>query len=138
MAAVDQLADQLEHAVDVVGGVRHVVGAAHAEPVHRVEPRLLVLAGELRLARAAFGGAGDDLVFDVGDVADVVDVEPGPLEVPADHVEDQRRAPVTDVGDVVDGGAADVDRHLSRVAGHELHGVAQQRVADPDGHGGRG
>ena len=113
VAMVDQLPDQLEHAVDVVVGVRHVIGAAHAEAVHRGEPCLLVHARQLRLARAAFGDAGDDLVFDVGDVADVVDVEPGPFEVPADHVEDQGGAPMTDVGDVVDRWAADVDRHLS-------------------------
>jgi hypothetical protein len=119
--------------------VRHVVGSTHAQFVHRVEPGPLVRVRELRLAGAALGGTGDDLVLDVGDVAHVGDVEADPLEVATDHVEHERGASVAHVGDVVDRRAAHVHRDLPGLAGDQLDRVAQQRVADPDGgHGCRG
>ena len=77
----------------------HVVGAR----ARRGGPSASKYDGLVLAARAparvvpALGGAGDDLVVDVGDVADVGDVEPGPLEVAADHVEHHGGAPVTDV-----------------------------------------
>ncbi len=90
MPALDELRDEVEHAVDVLGRVGDVVGTADAEPVHLVEVRALVGLRELGLGRAPLGGAGDDLVLDVGDVAHEGDVEPRPLEVAADHVEHER------------------------------------------------
>ena len=73
-------------AVDVLGGVRDVVGVAHAEPVHlRRSTRPRTRAASSGSVRPSLGGAGDDLVLDVGDVAHVRDVEPGPLEVAADR-----------------------------------------------------
>ena len=129
--ARDKLPDEVEHALDVLGGVRPVVGSLHVEAVHEAEVDLFVLAGELGLGDSAFGSAGDDLVFDVGDVAHVGDVETGPLEVATDDVEDHGRTRVADVRLVVDRRPAHVHRHLPGLAGNELHRVAQERVADP-------
>ena len=95
-------------------------GRRTPETVHLREVRVLELARQLRLGRAALGGAGDDLVLDVGDVADEAHVEPTPLEVATNRVVHDRRAAVPDVRDVVDGRAADVDRDLAGLTRDEL------------------
>ena len=89
----------------------HRVRPAYCEPVHLREVRRFELVGELGLGRAPFGRSSDDLVLDVGDVADEAHLEPAPLEVLPDRVVDDRGAPMPDVRDVVDGRSADVDRH---------------------------
>ena len=79
--------------VDELGGVRHLVGPQHVEPVE------LRASSRPRTSRASSGsvvfrsrGPGDDLVLDVGDVAHVRDLVAAPPEVAADRVE--RRPPV--------------------------------------------
>ena len=49
VAAVDELLDELDHVVDVLGGVRSAVGLAHAELRHLVEVDGLVLCREVGL-----------------------------------------------------------------------------------------
>ena len=75
------------------------------------------LVGDLADRAAGLGGAGVDLVVDVGDVADVGDVVRAVdvAEQAEEHVEDDDRAGVADMGAVVDGRAADV--HRARCAG---------------------
>ena len=130
----DQLGDQLLHLLDEVGRVRHVVGPQHVEPVELLPVGRLVGARELAFGRAPLVGPADDLVLDVGDVADVGDRVAPPLQVAPDHVERHRGAAVTDVRNVVDGRAADVHRHLARPARHELDLGARGGVEDPQ-HG---
>src|SRR5262249_8206397 len=129
---VHELADELHHPVDVPGRARQRVGAAHAEPRHLPPVGRLVPLGDLRLGAALLGGAGDDLVFDVRDVADEVDVEAAPLEIPADDVEHDRGATVTDVRHLVHGRATDVYRDPTGVAGDELDLLARERVVEKD------
>ena len=54
----------------------------------------------------AAGGVADDLVVDVGDVHDVADRKTGQLQGPAEHIDVEEGAEVTDVAVVVHGGAA--------------------------------
>ncbi len=109
-APTHQIGHQRHHVVDVRGGVRRVVGTQHPEGVHRLPPPVLELPGHLGLGATLPGGAADDLVVDVGHVRDVVHVEPAENEVATQDVEDEREAAVPDMGDVVDGQAADVHR----------------------------
>jgi hypothetical protein len=125
-AAVDEATDQRDHAVDVGGRVGVVVGAADAEPVHRVVPGGLELGGDLGRRATVPSGAGDDLVVDVGDVRHVADLEARPLEVPAEDVPHEAEPAVPDVGHVRHGDAADVDGRLPRLP----------EVEGPDGAGG--
>ena len=65
-----------------------------------------------RLGPPLLGRPLDDLVVDVGDVGDVVHVEPGEDQVAAQDVEDQVGPAVADVGQVIDRRPADVHGHL--------------------------
>ena len=109
--ARDQLGDELLHLVDELGRVRHLVGPQHVEPVELLPVDVLVGARELGLGGPALGGAGDDLVLDVGDVADVRHRVAPPAQVAADRVERDRGAAVTEVRHVVRRRAAHVHRH---------------------------
>ena len=70
VAARDQLADQLEHLRDVAGGGRLVGRRQHVERVVRPVELALHRVGEVVPGPALLGGLGQDLVVDVGDVAD--------------------------------------------------------------------
>src|SRR6202043_950498 len=75
-----------------------VGGPPDVEAVHRSPPGGLVLPGDL-VGRATFlVGPGDDLVVDVGHVADEVHLDAGPGQVPADDVPHEGKAAVTDMG----------------------------------------
>src|SRR5699024_5287652 len=60
---------------------------------------------------ARLGGPREDLVVDVGDVADVGDLETAALEPAHQHVEGDEGAQVPQVGRALRGRAADVQRH---------------------------
>ncbi len=88
VAAVDQLLDQGVHLRDVAGGARLVGGAGDAQGVVGLEEFLLVAVGQrppflfadgagfvLEVRAEGGRGLGEDLVVDVGDVADGGDAE---------------------------------------------------------------
>ena len=133
--------DRLDGEVDAVGrlvGVAaahellHGGGPAHAEPVHRVVPRRLVLRGHLGRAATLLRGPPDDLVVDVGDVGDVAHLEARPLEIAPQHVVHEGGVAVADVRDVVDRQPADVHRHLSCVAQRQLDDVSLRSVVQTE------
>jgi hypothetical protein len=84
-----QLGHQVEHLGDEGGGVGHVVGPLDGEPVELGPVDGLVTGGHLRLGAPLGPGLVDDLVVDVGDVADVGYVEAPPLQRPPDGIERQ-------------------------------------------------
>ena len=87
------------------------------------------------LGRAALAvGAVDDVVVDVGDVRDVANLEPRPLEVATQHVEHEREPAVAEVGRAVDRGTTHVHAHLARLAERELADSAGGGVVEAD-HG---
>jgi hypothetical protein len=77
--ARDQLVDQLDHLGDVPGGRGSYVGGSTLRTSYAGQ-LALVGVGEVEPRAALLGGLGQDLVVDVGDVADERDVVAGPLE----------------------------------------------------------
>ena len=77
-----------------------------------------------------------DLVVDVRDVADIGDVllAVEMAEQPEQHVEDDDRAGVADMGKVVDRRPADVHAHVRRIEGDKILLLAGQRVVEPQSH----
>ncbi|CAB4702287.1 unannotated protein [freshwater metagenome] len=134
VAARDQLTDQLHHLGDVTGGGRLVGGRRDVEggvglvelAVHRV--------GEVVPGPALFGGLGEDLVVDVGDVADeghlVVEVTQPALQ----DVEVDPRAHVADVRLGLHRQTADVDARLPLLQGDEVTDFAGRSVIQPQAH----
>ncbi len=116
---VHEPGDEADHLLHVVGGVGIEGGAQHAEGVHGVPPEPLVVPGDGVGAHAQFGGAGDDLVVDVGDVRDVGDLVARPDQIATQHVEDQRESTVPEMGRPVHGRTAHVHRDPARVPGGE-------------------
>ena len=108
---VQQALDEVDHLRDVPGGARLVGGGSHAQgPVGGVELALVALGPSPPLhGRVGGGRLGEDLVVDIGDVADEHDPLPGALQPAAQHVEGDGRAHMADVGRALDGGAAQVD-----------------------------
>ena len=112
----DQFANHLDHLVDIFGCVRNIGGAGHIEALHRVEPHVFALSSDL-LPRAVLAfGPVDDLVVDVGDVADQTNLNAGPLEIATQHVVYQRGTAMTEVRWSVDSGAAEIDAQVARLA----------------------
>ena len=107
--------------VDVQGVVRRVELAPHR-------------VGEVVPGAALLGRLDEDLVVDVGDVADQRDVEAARGQPAAQHVEVHRRADVTDVRLRLHRQPAQVDPHASRLARDEVAGGARRGVVESDGH----
>src|SRR5439155_220383 len=86
-ALVDEPFDQQAHVEDVARRARRDVRRTHPERGHLLVVGTRVLLGDLPGRAAFLGGARDDLVVDVGDVADVGDPVTEELQRAADHVE---------------------------------------------------
>jgi hypothetical protein len=87
-----------------------------------------------RQAGVVAGGAIVDLVVDVRDVADVLDRR-HPVGLPEqaiEHVEDNDRPRIADMGEVVDGRPAHVHAHVGRVDRPERLPGTRQRVVEND------
>ena len=80
----------------------------------------------------------DDLVVDVGDVADVDDVllAVEMAQQAEQHVEDDERAGIADMDALIDRRAADIDAHTVRVDRLEELLVARQGVVQLELHAG--
>src|SRR4029450_5912391 len=81
-------------------------------------------------------GHVDDLVVDVGVVADVQDLVAGGGQVAGEHVEHDHVAQVADGGPAVDGDPAQVDPNPAPVAGHERLLAPGEGVVELQDHGG--
>src|SRR5690606_34161342 len=114
-ALVDQGADHGDDTGYVLRGARLVVGPEDPQTVVILVHGLDEARGE-RLDRfAVLGGALDDLVIDVGDVAHEHHPQATVLEITAHDVEGDFRARMADVAEVVDGIAAHVHAHDARL-----------------------
>ena len=95
----------------------------------RVELREVIAV--IRRTELARGGV--DLVVDVGDVAGVDDVRKTALQRACQQVEHQEGARVADMDVVVNGRAADVERHAVRVGRDEVFDPSVQGVVEAHG-----
>jgi hypothetical protein len=107
--ASDQGCDQCEHVVNRCGGTRLTIRRQHPEcGLVLVHGRDVALGQDRRLD-ALLGGAADDLVIDVGDVAHVGDGITGMAQVPHHHVKRDQRPRMAEMAMVIHRHAADVD-----------------------------
>ena len=124
-----ELFNEVEHLRDEFSGARLVGGRKAPQAQHIFLHRLREFVGEFLGGDAAFGGAANDLVVDVGDVANESNLITACLEPAANHVESDERAAVADVSVVVDGHAAYVHPDfagLNRLEGFD--GFAQRGI----------
>ena len=120
---------------DVPGGPRLVGGrqAARGRRRRAVNARSFVVRPRPP-RHAVRRGLGEDLVVDVGDVADEGDVEPAGGQPAAQHVEGERGADVADVRRALHGGPADVDRRLPGTQRREVADRTGGRVVQAEAH----
>ncbi len=119
MAVVDQALDNGDDIVDMVGCLGFDGGTQHPQPVH-----VLVKGGNVAIRDGAvitafLVGPVDDLVVDVGIVADIGHLIPAKTQVAVDHVKDDPGPGMADVAEVVDRHAADIHAHLAWYAGNK-------------------
>ncbi len=125
--------------VDIFGGARLEGRFQAAERLHVGLELRVGLFGDLadRLVEGQAGmvarRARVDLVVDVGDVADIGDVllAVEVPEQPEQHVEDDDRTRVADMGEVVDGRPADIHAHVLGIDGDKILLRPRQRVVEP-------
>ena len=130
----DDLLDQRHDLLDVAADRWLHVGFDVAQRGHVVVEGLDEARRERQRILAALGGAVDDLVVHVGEVADVAHLVASCTQV-ADHdVEGHVAARVAHVAVVIDRGPADVDPDLPLLVGSKLDLVPLRCVVEPD-HG---
>ena len=130
VALVDEPLHHRDDLRDVLGRARLVVAERHAE-----RRAVLVVGADEALGQrlhrlAVLLRALDDLVVDVGDVADERDVVAGRQQVAAHDVEHDQHARVAEVAVVVDRDAADVHADLARLERREGFLASGQRIVD--------
>ena len=112
-ALVFQLADEVEHLTDVLGGAGLVRGRLDAQRGDVLVHGQRHLVGELADGDAALHRTADDLVVDVRDVAHIGHAIAAGLEPALHHVERHHHAGMADMAEVVDGHAAHVHADLT-------------------------
>src|SRR5581483_5083156 len=128
-AAAPQPLDERAHGGELARRVRQHVGAAPAQRAHVLEELALLTPAEGAPVDAVAGRALEDGFVDIGDVLRVPDACSPRLEKPHQHVEDEERARVAEVGRVVGRHAADVDGDGGG-AGTERRGAPATRVVE--------
>ena len=113
VATLDELFDQRDHLVDLLGGTRTHIRIHHAGGTHVVDERLGVFGGNLGGTAAFLVGLLDDLVVHIGDVLHECHLIPTPYEITADGIERDEGTGIADMDVVVHRGAAHVHAHLA-------------------------
>ena len=109
---IDQGLNHVEHFGDVVGGFWLFGGRGDVQFPHVFVKRYGIFVGDLLPVHAFFISTVDDLVVDIGEVADEANFVAEVLEITVKGVEDNRGASVTDMAIVVNGNTADVHTDL--------------------------
>ena len=137
MALGDQPFDHLDHLADILRRPRHLAGLQRAQRRHVVEIPLRGLGGDLLDTAAAFGGAGVDLVVDVGEVAHIGHMV-RPIDMaqqPEEHVEHDHIARVPQVGAIINRWPAEINPHVFRIdRGKDLFSAGLGIVQSDLGH----
>ncbi len=141
MVAVDERLRNGDHAFDVLGRARldGRLEAAEGRDIGDILSLGLLRHAANRIVqlqgREVAQCAGIDLVVDVRDVADIGDVV-FPINVaqqPEEHIEDDGRPRIADMGIVVNGRAADIEAHVLSVDGLENLLLAGERIVEFQG-----
>ncbi len=121
VSARDQRFGERDHFRHMMRRVRVGGGRQDAERAHVVQIGLLELRGDFGCWDAARLGGGHHLVVDVGDVAGIDDVVRAiaPAQQAEQHVKNDGRTRIADMGEVVDGRAADIHGDPVRIGGRE-------------------
>jgi len=127
---VQQFLHQLDDLAHVGGGARFDVRTLQVQSIeigmHLGDQAL----GEGIAGFMVFGGALDDLIIHVGDVAHEGQVIAQIAKVTCHHVEGDEGAAVTDMTQVVDGDSTHVHAHLSGLQRFEFFFLACEGVVD--------
>ena len=107
-------ADHVEHLRHVLGGLGFKVGADHAQRLGVLVHGGDEASGQLADALAIFGGAFDDLVVNISDIAHISHLHAAFTQPSCDNVKDHHDPRVADMAEVIDGHAAHVHAHLTR------------------------
>ncbi len=107
----------------------------HAQAFHVLVEHADKAFGQLFRRGLLLPGPVDDLVVDVGEVADIGDLEAPVTQVAHHHVKDQRRAGMADVAVVIGCDAADVHADMPLFQGHQGGFAAALGIEDLNGHG---
>ena len=132
-----QRADHAQHLRHIVGGARFVLRALDAQCVGVLVQRVDHAVGQVADGFAVFQRALDDLVVDVGDVADISDTQATGLEPALHHVKGNHRAGMAQVAQVIHRHATHVHAHMARLQGLEVGNGTQERVEDAQAHLGK-
>ncbi len=130
MAVVDDALDQVDHVHDVPGGARFIRRRQYAQLLVGARELLLVVVGARPPALPGRRGFVEDLVVDVGHIADERDAVAEPEEPTADDVERHTGADVPDVRRALHSGAAHVHAHLARLDRLEPRDLMRRRVVE--------
>ena len=142
VTGVDEALDEVDLVGDVAGGARLVGGGLNAEGLVCLREFALEAVCPGPPVPAGLGRLGEDLVVDVGDVADVGDLVAAAAQPADERVEGDGGAQVADVRGALHGGATQVDADLAggdRVQGLDAGalGVVQvQHGINPTWQGG--
>ena len=130
VAGVDQVLDDIEDLLDVLGGAGLDGRLFAVEAGGVLEVLGLKALGHFFHGSALFLALFDELVVDIRNVGNVENLVAPVLQVAAQGVKHDQRAGIADVDIVVNGGAADIDAVLARHLRHELFFLAGQGVKD--------
>ena len=136
MPTGDQKPDDLDHPGNMLGGARLVRRHKAAQSRHILVEDLGRAVRQLADRDAALGGAGVDLVIDIGDVADIGNVI-GPIQLPQQpeqHIEDNNGASIADMGVVIDRWSADIHADVAGIVRDKILFSAIQRVIEAQIH----
>ena len=134
MAGVDEARDELVHLRDVAGRARFVARRHDVEGIVGGGEGPFIEEGVGEPRPALLDGLREDLVVDVGDVADERDTVAAVEQPAAEHVEDRRRTQVPDVRFALHGRPTDVDPHVAVDDGPQFGGPAGGGVVQSDSH----
>ena len=124
--------DQVDDLGYVLGGLRLDIGVEDTECLVAVGESCRHPLGQDLDALPGLDCGGDDLVLDVGDVADEGHLVTTPDQITADHVEGHGRAPMTDMWLALHRRPAHVDRDLPLVPGLERDDGAVKRAVETE------
>ena len=113
MAVFDQPADQRDDLSDMIGCTRMNGGRMNAEGFG-----ILVILGDKPVGQFLYGdaffiGAADHFVIDIGKILNERDIIPFPLQLPAEYVERNERAGISDMEEIIYSRTAGVDADFS-------------------------